>query len=124
VIETHTHGPLFNGRAAAATVAMSHSIEGAVAQDGVNKIHQRLGEVLQNPSGFYESRVVTERRGDNNVITDNVVYSGWLEGTSSRNQSTRFKGYHTFRMVQQELEHTAGETASKAAHPYMLAMNL
>ena len=34
----------------------------------------------------------------------NVVYGPWLEGTSSRNQTTRFKGYHSFQIVRQQLQ--------------------
>lgn len=33
-----------------------------------------------------------------------VVYGPWLEGTSSRNKTTRFKGYSSFRKVKQWLE--------------------
>lgn len=32
-----------------------------------------------------------------------VVYGPWLEGTSSRNETTRFKGYASFRRVGQAL---------------------
>lgn len=31
----------------------------------------------------------------------NAVYGDWLEGTSSRNQTTRFKGYNSFRIINQ-----------------------
>ena len=27
----------------------------------------------------------------------NTVYASWIEGTSSRNRTTKFKGYHMFR---------------------------
>ena len=33
-----------------------------------------------------------------------VVYGPWLEGVSSRNQRSRFKGYHMFRNAFQQLE--------------------
>ena len=33
----------------------------------------------------------------------NVIYGSWLEGTSSRNQTTRFKGYASFRRTAQYL---------------------
>ena len=34
----------------------------------------------------------------------NVVYASWIEGTSARNSTTRFKGYHMFRNARKELE--------------------
>lgn len=38
-------------------------------------------------------------------IDDNgVVYGPWLEGTSSRNQTTRFKGYASFRKTRDWLD--------------------
>jgi hypothetical protein len=36
-----------------------------------------------------------------------VTWGPWLEGTSRRNQSTRFKGYHLFRKTRQELQRQA-----------------
>jgi hypothetical protein len=44
------------------------------------------------------------------IISDsNVVYGPWLEGTSSRNQATRFKGYSIFRKTRDKLDRlTAG----------------
>ena len=42
------------------------------------------------------------------TFTDgNVVYGSWLEGTSRRNMTTRFKGYRTFRRVRDFLEKKA-----------------
>jgi len=43
----------------------------------------------------------------------NVEYGPWLEGTSSRNQTTRFKGYHAFRKVGQWLEKKADDVLEK-----------
>ena len=34
----------------------------------------------------------------------NVVYGPWLEGTGSRNQTTRFKGYASFRRTAQFMQ--------------------
>ena len=51
------------------------------------------------------------------LLTDNgCVYGSWLEGESSRNQSTRFKGYHSFRKTRDWLEaniRTIAETTIK-----------
>jgi len=48
------------------------------------------------------------------LITDNgCVYGSWLEGESSRNSSTRFKGYRSFRKTRDWLEmHVATLVAS------------
>ncbi len=72
---------------------------------------ERLGHVLRHPTGYYESQVRTEMRSDSEAfVTDGgVVYGPWLEGTGSRNETTRFKGYRTFRTIAQELDARATE---------------
>ena len=49
-------------------------------------------------TGNYRRNVSTAMRGSVGVIDDGgVVYGPWLEGTGSRNGTTRFKGYASFR---------------------------
>ena len=44
------------------------------------------------------------------IIHDSkVIYGPWLEGISSRNQTSRFKGYSLFRKAHQQLETKKGE---------------
>jgi len=106
-IDVDLEGPLF--RTAHAQRVMRDFLDGAklkVAQVGVNDIHARLGTVLKHPTGRYSSGIVTDRaqRFNDQVITDGgIVYGPWLEGTSRRNQTTRFKGYKTFRRVRYSL---------------------
>jgi hypothetical protein len=57
------------------------------------------------------------------VTTDNATYGPWLEGTGSRNETTRFKGYHGFRQAGQELDRQAKEIADRAMEPHVEAMN-
>jgi hypothetical protein len=103
-------GPFFQGSAA-------RKFRGA-AEDAVKELVQlgegRLLEQLRpRPSGVflsyeqagprtgnYRRNISTEVTSLNGLIKDGgVVYGPWLEGISSRNQTTRFKGYATFRRV-------------------------
>jgi len=69
------------------------------------EVRSTLGRVLQHPTGYYESRVVADYRSRPPSVHDSrVVYGPWLEGIGSRNATTRFKGYHTFRLVAQRLQ--------------------
>jgi hypothetical protein len=43
-----------------------------------------------------------------------VEYGPWLEGTDSRNQSTRFKGYHMFRKTATQLRKDAKSVMNAA----------
>jgi hypothetical protein len=120
-------GPLFDGRASAAAYLWTKDIEDHVSQDIVNRIHRRLKTVLQNPTGYYESMIHTEKHLDDVVVTDDpVVYGPWLEGVGSRNYPvTRFKGYGTFRLVARQMDRQMGMVAETRliAGGYLRAMN-
>jgi hypothetical protein len=95
-------------------------------QQMVEKGEQRLDERLRpRPRGVYLSmfqaqkgkgstgnyrrnvsgRVETPFGEVKGVLTDGgVIYGPWLEGTSSRNMTTRFKGYASFRKVAKWLD--------------------
>lgn len=99
-------GPIFD-TAATKTAArrMIVDINDAIAVEGVKLVRSRLKTVLRNPTGFYSSRIAVERRETYRGVWDQrVAYGGWLEGVDSRNKTTRFKGYRTFRLVKQQLD--------------------
>ena len=106
-------GPLFDGRADAALRRYLDVMPDDVAQKGIDMIHVRLAGVLRHDTGRYTAHVHKEKQLDDLVITDTpVVYGPWLEGTGSRNSPrTRFKGYHTFRLIRQMLDTQAGDIA-------------
>ena len=123
-ISVTRHGPIFDGRAQAALTAYVRAAEEVVADEGANLVHSRLGSVLRNPTGFYESRIVTDRTTAGEVVSDGgVIYGAWLEGVSSRNQSSRFRGYSTFRKVTQQLDKAAGGIAQRILGPFLARMN-
>jgi hypothetical protein len=104
-VSTTTKGMLFN--VAASKAAAKRAVIKAneyLAQATYDRIMQRLSRVLQNPTGFYESRVQIDRKEIYRGVSDGgVVYGGWLEGVARNNKNSRFKGYHTFREVRQEV---------------------
>lgn len=111
-VEVKASGPLFNGTASALVQRYTREGGEEVAQWAEAEVHRVLGQVLRNPTGYYESQVrVDQVSPDSFTITDGgVVYGPWLEGVSSRNQSTRFKGYATFRRVAERVEKRADRT--------------
>jgi hypothetical protein len=104
-VSVQQRGPLFDiAKSKAAAKRMVVEVNDAIATEGVNRVRVRLGRVLRNPTGFYSSNVVVDRRQVYRGVSDsNVVYGGWVEGVDPRNRTTRFKGYHTFQIVRQEL---------------------
>lgn len=106
-------GPVFNGLAAVEIKAACEKVEEVVA----DRAHEELGELFrqnfQTSTGYYESRVVVKKEEMGHAVTDEgVVYGPWLEGTSSRNGTTRFKGYANFRKVQAKVDKEAFGIAS------------
>lgn len=121
-------GPLFDGRAQGIVDRYCKAAEATIAQHAEDEIHARLGEVIQHPTGFYESHIHTEMQADSLVVTDTpVVYGPWLEGVGSRNSpKTRFPGYHTFRIVSQQVDREAEALAEAELYDggYLEALNV
>lgn len=105
-------GPLFDRSAPRIINDLTEDIAEEVAQQGYDEVRHELGQVLRHPSGRYQSRISVERQQNDRAVTDGgIVYGPWLEGTSSRNNRTRFRGYSTFRRVTQRLEAKASDIA-------------
>jgi hypothetical protein len=63
---------------------------------------------FKHPTGHFKSQLHTvEVSPFMRTIEDPVVYGNWLEGSSRRNQSTRFKGYKIFRLTRQKMRKIA-----------------
>lgn len=99
-IDVKVRGPFADTRATRWLMDTADDAEEEVGERASALIHARLRGVLQHPTGRYESTVRAVRKtGDMVVDGEGTVYGRWLEGTSTRNDSTRFKGYVTFRIV-------------------------
>jgi hypothetical protein len=99
-------GPVLEGKAPAIVEAMTASVVAEVADYTKFEVLRTLMEVLQHPTGYYESQITdTPVSSTLHRVHDNgVVYGPWLEGVGSRNYPvTRFKGYHTFRIVRNRM---------------------
>lgn len=118
--EVTFRGPLFDGRALSALGQFEAEAVREVAKRGEEIVDAELSQNLKNPTGHYQSQVkVTVDRGDSVVSDSGVIYGPWLEGTSSRNQTTRFKGYASFRKSAQKLKREAPAIANKALRKYV-----
>jgi hypothetical protein len=122
--EIRLYGPVFDHRADAIMTEAAHAIVKAVADEGLRLVQANLAGSLQHPTGHYQSnvRIVShERRA---AITDGgIVYGPWLEGVGSRNATTRFKGYSSFRRARDELQRRAGAIANLVLNPFIRKVN-
>lgn len=139
-------GPLFDGRAEAAAELGVVAIREAVAKKGVEMVRAAFASSIQNSTGKFDgsvtttghSVVYTSASGSKSysmpvvvddpvhtevVTTDLATYGPWLEGTGSRNQTTRFKGYHGFRQASQNLDAAATPVADAAMATFVKGMN-
>lgn len=119
-ITSRTRGRIFNGTAPAHVGRAMDNIERQVAEYGRGQVDLRLNQVLRKQTPYYRTRISVVRQSGDWAVTDNgVVYGPWLEGTGSRNKTTRFKGYRTFRYVTQLVRGNADRIAERVLRPYL-----
>ena len=115
-LQTTLSGPLFE---ADARGVVTDALNGAVkdlADLGDQRLHAAFPEGLPVKTGYLESQVRTAIYGPAAILDDgSVVYSSWVEGTSSRNQTTRFKGYATWRRTLDYLNNEALPDVAQSA---------
>ena len=117
-VRIETSGPLFSANAPNIVRRAAQRTVAQLVEIGESKLDQMLrprpaGVFLsvseartgQASKGNYRRNLHTVVEDLRGVISDGgVVYGPWLEGTGSRNATTRFKGFSSFRRVGQELE--------------------
>lgn len=119
-VEVTLTGPLLDGRAGPILTAMGLEMQTDIAQQGFADVMGNLNASIRNPTPYYETQIVVQDRADDLIVHDRgVVYGPWLEGVGSRNQSTRFKGYSSFRRAFQSLEKRAPALAERVVQRYI-----
>lgn len=100
-ISVKATGPLFDGRLNRAMDEAVDEAEQEIATIGANHLRDDLGvPPFKHPTGWYRSHITPKRFGALWAIQDSdVIYGPWLAGTSSRNHTTRFKGYAHWRRL-------------------------
>lgn len=104
-VRVDARGPLFDAGAEKAVADAANDAEKAVATVGASMIRSRMAAVFRHETPFYRFANVAEKDEPGWKIwdQDKTVYGWWLEGVGSRNRTTRFKGYRTYRIITQEL---------------------
>lgn len=105
-IEITASGPLFDGQW---QPALDEWVWDAVQEVGAQALanwHHNLDQSIRHPTPYYETQLVSELAApDVDIVHDRgIIYGPWLEGTGSRNATTRFKGYFAQRRAAQQLE--------------------
>jgi len=75
-------------------------------------------------TGHYRRNLHTMVQDLHGRIDDGgVVYGPWLEGVGSRNQTTRFKGYASFRRTSQWMQKQVPKIARGQVHKFAMRAN-
>lgn len=126
-IEVTAKGPLMRGDAPPVVRQTAHDIVDELVDLGMTRLNLMLrprpsGVFLsveqaqkgKASQGHYRRNLHQEVRETLGIISDgNTVYGPWLEGTGSRNATSRFKGYASFRRVGAWLQTQAQKVADK-----------
>lgn len=105
---TSQNGPLFDSRSTRALEDFADELEAEGAEFALDHIRGTFHSSFKEPTGYYESNVRIRNTSTGHEVWDGgqagPVYGPWLEGVGSRNNTTRFKGYHAFRKAAQALD--------------------
>jgi len=97
-------GPWFQRRGAVVHDFMREARE-EVAQQAFADVHEFLNAQIVHPTPYYETQIMRDHDGDKELVHDRgIIYGPWLEGVSTRNRATRFRGYASFRKATQKVE--------------------
>lgn len=115
-VEVDYRGVLFDGALEPQIRAGFHDALHDVANDAKDNILQVFGSVLRtHPTLRLEEGVTVRPVGADFIVDDGgVIYGPWIEGVGSRNRTTRFKGYATYRRVAQSVQRRATAIAERA----------
>lgn len=107
-------GPVFDFRARREFSRFRDELEEESAEFVLDHIQGTFHRSFKHPTGYYESNV---RIKNSNEVWDGgfggPVYGPWLEGVGSRNNTTRFKGYHAFRKAANALDRRIEEMGDR-----------
>lgn len=108
-------GPLFDGSAQSGMDDIVNETTDVLAREGERRVLAGLDATLRRPSGAYRSRITRYGpvAGQGRVHDRQGIYGPWLEGTGSRNRTTRFKGYRNWRTAHQQLSRAAKHVANE-----------
>lgn len=135
-VSVEIKGKLFDLKAQPIVAAVKRSVQ-TLVENGEQRLDQALrprpeGVYLsvteagkgKGSTGHYRWSINGRVEGLNGRIDDGgVIYGPWLEGVGSRNATTRFKGYSSFRLTAQMLQKQAPEVLRKNLELAMKELN-
>lgn len=110
----HVSGPLADGSAHQAVTDWLAKTRSDVAGEGLAQLRAVVMDKTGRATGHYQAELQATTLASGDILLhDPVVYGPWLEGTSERNRSTRFKGYRLWRKTRERLQERAPQVAEE-----------
>ena len=112
-------GPIADGSAQEAIRDWLDASKKDVAQAAIDLLHAYTMDKTGRATGHYQEMIRSTVLAYNDIlVNDPVVYGPWLEGSSKRNRSTRFKGYRLWRTTRQQIQKQAPDIAQARLADY------
>ena len=117
-------GPLWDGRAESDIAAYVDEVGRAVAGEAERMLAATPMDRSGRARGQFQAHLQVIRRDLGYAVPGpmdkGTTWSTWLEGTSKRNRTTVFKGYHLFRDTRRELENGRAEQIAEQLLPELI----
>lgn len=122
-ITASVSGPLADGTAHQAVRDWLDATKQDVADQAVTRLRAVTMDRTGRATGHYQKMIRTTLLNYKDVLVDDpVIYGPWLEGTSKRNESTRFKGYRLWRRTRLQVKREAPKIAQAKLPEYIERM--
>lgn len=114
-IDVDTSGPIFSRIITESVMGnIDNEVEEEITDAVYDTVMGNMRRAFRDPRPYYWTKVTKERSGAGRIVTDTgIVYGPWLEGTGSRNRTTRFKGYFHWRRAYQAVNARAHGIAAR-----------
>lgn len=120
-VNVNLSGPVFDGRADAASQRMVADIERDIAAQARSEVMTVLNASIKHPTPYYETQIRVRKTPTGQRVDDSgVVYGPWLESGAGRR--TRFRGYHAFAKATAAIQAKAGALAQRVITRYIGGM--
>lgn len=110
-VDVAMRGVWIEGRAGPLVREFNEDAKKLVTTEGENQLRQRIPAKTKKSTGKFAGSISTHDFAKGRTIAPvypQVLYGPWLEGTSTRNASTRFKGYRFFKLTRAWLKKNVG----------------
>jgi len=123
-VDAIIEGPLADGTASKVTTEWAEKVTQKLGDLAVGRLKELTPHKTGRGDGAFERELTPVRKSPTQVSVTGpqergVTWAPWLEGSSKRNESTKYPGIHMFRTTRRELDKQAAEVGQKVLDELM-----